>query len=135
MIGKTFWINIVVFITAILLFALNNFFQVDINFIWYGVMIVFGMYSGADGIASLVTSRQMPKGEKYTTTYHKMLTLVIFTWILFIISAVMHVVYLRLDIDINMYITTGFVTACGISGIFAGTKKLNNGMENLGGDS
>lgn len=130
--GKTFWINILVFLFAVVLFTMAKSFQADINYIWYGVMIVFGMYSGGDGIASIVTSRQMPRGKKYTTSYSKMMALVIFSWVLFIISAGMHLFYSHISVDINMQVTTGFVTASGISGIFAGTKKINNGMENLG---
>jgi len=132
MIGKTFWINIVVFIMAIFLFIFNGIFNIDVELVWYGVLFVFGSYSGADGISTLITSRQLPKGEKYTISYNKMLVLVIFTWSLFFISMVLSLVYHWRNIEIDMHLETAFLSSCSISAIFAGTRKLNNGMKNLG---
>lgn len=130
-IGKTFWINIVIFIIAILIFLFNQFLKIGIDYVWYGVMFVFGSYAGCDGIATLITSRQMPKGERYTTSYNKMMALVLFTLTLFIIALILSLVYSKMGIQIEMNLTTGFFATCSISAIFVSTKKLNNGMKNL----
>ena len=94
----------------------------------WAVMMVVGAYVGADEFASYVTSKRMPKGEKYTGSYEKLLRIVIAMMALVIeaivVQALVPEVALPLD---QLMVALGIVT-----GLFAGGNKAANAAEGEG---
>lgn len=127
---KTFWVNVATFLCAAILLVFSAKLSVPAAKVWQGLALVFGLYSGCDGLATLITSKQMPKAVNYTVTYSKMTVLVIMAWVLLLEAVILQVLFK--DIAPTMDLGVGFLFASAISGIYAGTKKANNGMKNLG---
>ena len=120
--GKTFWTTWLTFSVAMILFILSPFFMVlQMDLIWYGILLVFGFYSGTSGFAAIVKTGTMPINQQYTIPYSKMLILVILTWVLFLTTVIMQMIFKEMIYEVSK----GFLIASGITGIFASTKKIN----------
>ena len=81
---KSIWVVWLIIFSVFLLFPLQLIVKFEIPFdgaIW-ALFFIVGGYMGFDQFATIVTSRKMEKGYKYTGTYGKLLSITIALWIL-----------------------------------------------------
>ncbi len=135
---KVFWVVVLAFVVALLLLSATPLVGFEnAHLIWLGLAFCFGSYSGASGLPTILTSRQMPKGQSYTASYPKMLTIVIMSWVLFLAALISVLVAWQLNGNFDgstarEYLFQGFLFASAIAGIFAGVKKLNSAAKERG---
>lgn len=130
---KTVWVVWLIIISIFLLFPLQLIVTFEIPFdgaIW-ALLLIVGGYMGFDQFATVVTSRAMPSGYKYTGSYQKLLFITIALWILLIEAIIFQGILIQIKLPLDqLFFAVGI-----ISGIFAGGNKLNNVAEqNEGGE-
>ena len=130
---KTSWVVWLMIISIALLFPLQLIVTFEIPFdgaIW-ALLFVVGGYMGFDQFATVVTSRALPEGYKYTGSYKKLLFITIALWIVLFESIIFQAILSKIELPLNqLFIAVGL-----ISGIFAGGNKLNNAAEKVHGEN
>ncbi len=129
---KTSWVVWLILISVALLFPLQLIVIFEIPFdgaIW-ALFLIVGGYMGFDQFATIVASRKMPKGYKYTGSYQKLLFITIALWVILIEAIIFQgiLVQIKLPLD-QLFFSVGL-----ISGIFAGGNKMNNAAEQYNGE-
>lgn len=128
---KTSWIVWLTLISVAFLFPLQLIVKFAIPFdgaIW-ALLFTVGGYMGFDQFATVVSSRQMPTGYKYTGSYKKLFFITIALWFILIEALIFQGILplMQLPLD-HLFFSVGI-----ISGIFAGGNKLNNAAEKHNG--
>ena len=128
---KSVWVVWLIILSVFFLFPLQMIVNFNIPFdgaIW-ALFFIVGGYMGFDQFATIVTSKKMAEGYKYTGSYKKLLFITISLWIL-LLEALIFQSFLK---EIKLPLDQLFVAVGVISGIFAGGNKLNNAAEKQGG--
>lgn len=130
---KTSWVVWLVTIAITVLFPLQLIVKFEIPFdgaIW-ALLFTVGGYMGFDQFATVVSSRQMPTGYKYTGSYKKLFFITIALWFILIEALIFQGILpsIKLPLD-HLFFSVGI-----ISGIFAGGNKLNNAAEKVNGST
>lgn len=129
---KTVWLVILVMLCIAALPPIQTWvveFTLPFAAAVYSLMLIVGGYTGMDQFASVVTSRKLPPGTKYTGSYTKLLFITIAMWAL----VVEYVIFQGMLGEIELPLSELFVAAGIVGGIFAGGNKLNNAAEKEGG--
>lgn len=130
---KTVWVVWLIIISVFLLFPLQLIVTFEIPFdgaIW-ALLLIVGGYMGFDQFATVVTSRSLPAGFKYTGSYQKLLFITIALWVILIEAIIFQGILIQIKLPLDQL----FFAVGVISGIFAGGNKLNNVAEqNEGGE-
>ncbi|MEJ2248051.1 MAG: hypothetical protein P8Y70_00140 [Candidatus Lokiarchaeota archaeon] len=128
---KTVWVVWLIIIAVMLLFPLQLVVAFEIPFggaVW-ALLFTVGGYMGFDQFATIITTKKMKPGFKYTGSYRKLLYITIALWLIvteaLIFQSLLPNIPLPLD---NLFFAVGVV-----SGIFAGGNKMNNAVELEGG--
>lgn len=129
---KTAWVVWLIIISVVLLFPLQLIVTFDIPFdgaIW-ALLFVVGGYIGFDQFATVVTTRNMPLGFKYTGSYKKLMAMTFAMWALMIEALIFQSILSAIQLPLDqLFFAVGL-----ISGIFAGGNKLNNAAEKVNGE-
>jgi len=129
---KSIWVVWLIIFSVFLLFPLQLIVKFEIPFngaIW-ALFFIVGGYMGFDQFATIITSKKMPEGYKYTGSYKKLLFITISLWIL-LFEALFFQSFLK---QIKLPLDQLFMAIGLISGIFAGGNKLNNAAEREDGN-
>ncbi len=136
---KVFWVVVLTFVVAAVLLAFTPVVGfAHAGMIWLGLAFCFGSYAGCSGLPSVLTSRQMPKGQAYTASYPKMIAVVVMSWLLMLVAIITALIAWKINdgnvdyTQIQSYLFQGFLFAASIAGIFAGVKKLNSAAKERG---
>lgn len=124
---KTVWVVWLIIITVGVLFPLQLLLDFPLPFggALYALMFIVGGYVGFDQFSTVVASRKMPTGFKYTGSYKKLFFIVIGMWILLIEAIIFQAILTTIQLPLDqMFVAVGIV-----SGLFAGGNKLNNAAE------
>lgn len=129
---KTSWVVWLILVSVAVLFPLQLIVIFEIPFdgaIW-ALLLIVGGYMGFDQFATIVASRHMPEGYKYTGSYRKLLFITIALWFILIEAIIFQGILsgIRLPLD-QLFFAVGL-----ISGIFAGGNKMNNAAEQINGE-
>jgi uncharacterized membrane protein len=126
---KTFWIVFLILATVAFMFPLQMIVNFEIPFdgaIW-ALLFIVGGYVGFDQFATVVTTKQMEPGFKYTGSYKKLLSITIALWIILVEALIFQTILKEIKLPLDQL----FVSVGVISGIFAGGNKLNNAAEKI----
>lgn len=129
---KTIWVVWLIIISACLLFPLQLIVTFEIPFdgaIW-ALLLIVGGYMGFDQFATVVASRTLPAGYKYTGSYKKLFFVTIALWLILIEAIVFQGILNQIKLPLDQL----FFAVGVISGIFAGGNKLNNVAEQHEGE-
>jgi len=129
---KTIWVVWLIIISVFLLFPLQLIVTFEIPFdgaIW-ALLLIVGGYMGFDQFATVVTSRTLPVGYKYTGSYKKLLFVTIALWLILIEAIIFQGILNQIKLPLDQL----FFAVGVISGIFAGGNKLNNVAEQHEGE-
>ena len=120
------WLMIISFMV---LFPLQLIVKFDIPFSGaiYALMLIVGGYVGLDQFSTIVTTKKLPDGYKYTGSYKKLLFIVIAMWALLFEALIFQGIISDKQFPLDeLFIAVGIV-----SGIFAGGNKMNNANEGI----
>ena len=131
MFKRTLFFVYLTIVVASLLLVSHLFLDFNHEYIFYGLMIVVGSYVGADAIATVVKSRTMPLGQKYTISEGKMRKIVWIMWGLFTQTTILQIIAMNLHLLVSYDLMLAFLCTTSITGIFVGEKKANNASENI----
>lgn len=126
---KSAWVAWLIIITVALLFPLQFIVSFPLPFdgaIW-ALLFIVGGYTGFDQLATIITSRKLPEGFKYTGSYRKLLFITGALWVILIEALIFQSVLPTVSLPLDQL----FVAVGIISGIFAGGNKLNNAAEKM----
>jgi len=130
---KSVWVVWLIIISVFALFPLQLIVIFDIPFngaIW-ALLFIVGGYMGFDQFATIVTSRKMPEGYKYTGSYKKLFFITIALWVILIEAMIFQSFLKKIELPLDqLFFAVGIV-----SGIFAGGNKLNNAAEKINGET
>lgn len=129
---KTIWVVWLILISIALLFPLQLIviFQIPFDSAIWALLFIVGGYMGFDQFATIITSKNMPKGYKYTGSYKKLLFITIALWIILIEAMIFQTLLSKIKLPLDrLFLAVGL-----ISGIFAGGNKLNNVAEKTNGE-
>lgn len=128
---KTAWVVWIMIIAIAFLFPLQFIVMFEIPFdgaVW-ALLFVVGGYMGFDQMATIVATRKMPVGYKYTGSYKKLLFITIALWLILVEAMIFQSILIQIMLPLNeLFFSVGLV-----SGIFAGGNKLNNAAEKQDG--
>lgn len=129
---KSAWVVWLMILAVGFLFPLQLIVNFEIPFdgaIW-ALLFTVGGYMGFDQFATIVTSRKMQQGYKYTGSYKKLLVITIMLWLIMIEAIIFQTILITIKLPLDqLFFAVGL-----ISGIFAGGNKLNNAAENQKGE-
>ena len=126
---KTVWVVWLIILSVAILFPLQLIVNFEIPFsgAMYALMLIVGGYVGLDQFATIVTTKKLPNGFKYTGSYRKLLFIVIAMWGLLFEALIFQVIIVNVKLPLDeLFVAVGI-----ISGFFAGGNKLNNANEGL----
>ena len=121
------WLYIVLYAALLGLQAVVN-FAMPLDGATWALLAVVGGYTGMDEFATYVTSKKLPKGQKYTGSYKKLLKIVVAMFVLVVVAIVVQAIEPDYQLPLDRLTMAAGLTA----GLFAGGNKANNAAEQEG---